>query len=159
MPTLVGMTSALRRLVVSGVLATALAVPLVGCSGSSPIDNLVGGAVDRAIEDIVPEGLDLTTDGQLPEGFPSAVPLVDGEVIGGAAGAGAGWTAIIQPASADTFAEAESKLTAVGFTVNASNSDTGSAFGSYSGNGFNVQLTYSTDGEGLVTAVYVVTPQ
>lgn len=150
-----------RRTLVGAAIAVALTGALAGCSGT-PLDNIVGGAVggavDRAIEEAVGGDVDISTDGQVPSGFPESVPLVDGTVIGGAAGGGAGWTVVIQPDSVDRFAEAQTALEGAGFTTNASNADAASAFGSFSGAEYNVQLTFATDTEGLVTAVYIVTP-
>ncbi|BDI23503.1 hypothetical protein [Herbiconiux sp. L3-i23] len=147
----------IRRSVAAGAVALALTGALAGCSGT-PLDNIVGGAVDRAIEEAVGGDVDISTDGQVPDGFPESIPLVDGTVVGGAAGGGAGWTVVIQPDSVDRFAEAQTALEGAGFTANASNADADSAFGSFTGTNYNLQLTFSTDAEGVVTAVYVVTP-
>jgi hypothetical protein len=157
MRTLPSIRSTVGRRLLVGVAAVALAGGLVGCSGS-PIDNIVGGAVDRAIEEAVGGDVDISTDGQIPEGFPETVPLVDGDVVGGAAGGAAGWTVVIRPDSVDRFADAKSALEGAGFTATASNSDATSGFGSFTGTDYNVQLTFSSDTDGIVTAIYVVTP-
>jgi hypothetical protein len=150
------MTPRLRRVLLPGVLAVALATAVAGCT-SNPIENIVGGAVDQAVEEAVGGPVDVSTDGNVPDGFPEAVPLVEGTVIGGAGGGDLGWTVAITADSIDRFAEAQTALEEAGFTTNTSNADTDSAFGSYSGNGHNVQLTFATDTDGVVTAVYVVT--
>ena len=134
------------------ILPVALLAALTLTACSTPIDNIVGGAVDRAVEETLGQGVDITTDGRLPE-----IPLVEGTIVGGATGADAGWTVVVRPDSADRFAEAEQKLVEAGYTVTASNSDASSAFGSYSGNGYNVQVLVGTDGDGQVTATYIVT--
>lgn len=157
MRTLPSSRSKVARRALAGIAGIALAAGLVACSGS-PIDNIVGGAVDRAIEEAVGGDVDISTDGRVPEGFPDSVPLVDGEVIGGAAGGGAGWTVVIRPDSVDRFDEAKTALEAAGFMATTSNADASSAFGSFTGADHNVQLTFSSDTDGVVTAVYVVTP-
>ncbi|MFD1714273.1 hypothetical protein ACFSBZ_07320 [Amnibacterium flavum] len=144
------------RFLAAAALSIALLTSVSACSGN-PLENIVGGAVDKAIEEAVGGDVDISTDGQISEGFPDSIPLVEGTVVGGAAGGGAGWTVIIQPGSADAYNDAKAALEGAGFTADVSNADGNSAFGSFSGTEYNVQLTFATDTDGVVTAVYVVT--
>lgn len=160
--TLEGMNSVPRRITRARVAAAVagaflLAGSLSACSGT-PIDNIIGGAVDRAVDEALGGDVDISTDGRVPSGFPESVPLLEGTVVGGASGGGAGWTVVVRADSVDQFADAQAALEGAGYTANTSNADADSAFGSYSGSEFNVQLTFATDTEGVVTAVYVVTP-
>jgi len=150
------------RAVAGGVLAVGLSGTLVGCSGT-PIDNMIGGAVDgaleRALEEARDAGIDVSTDGGIPEGFPTdAVPLIEGTVVGGGSGGGIGWVVVVNADSMDRFADAQSALEQAGYAANVSNADDKSAFGSFAGADYNVQLTFSTDTDGVVSATYVVTP-
>jgi hypothetical protein len=156
--------------------ALALAAGLVGgltaCGSGSPVDNIVGGAIDssvegltgtvqQAVEDAAGEvlgGAGITTDGTLPESFPSDVPLVEGTVRGGGAGPeGSGWVAQVTVAP-DAFAAAQQRLEEAGYTASGVDSDADSGFGTFTGTAHRVVLTVSTDTEGVSTATYVVTP-
>jgi len=158
------------------IAALALSAGLVGgltaCGSGSPVDNIVGGAIDssvegltgtvqQAVEDAAGEvlgGAGVTTDGTLPESFPSDVPLVEGTVRGGGSGPeGSGWVAQVTVAP-DAFAAAQQRLEQAGYTASGVDSDADSGFGTFTGSTYRVLLTVSTDTEGVSTATYVVTP-
>ncbi|WP_423923154.1 hypothetical protein ACPEEZ_04275 [Frigoribacterium sp. 2-23] len=163
--------SVLTRAIASLTLAVGLVGGLAACSEGSPVDNIVSGAVDgltstakQAVDDAVGDalgGAGITTDGSLPEGFPSAdVPLVDGTVRGGGAGPnGSGWVAQLTVSGADRFADAQAALEGAGYTAAGVDSDADSAFGTFTGATYRVVLTFSTQAsDGAVIATYVVTP-
>jgi hypothetical protein len=84
------------------LLAGGVVVGLTACGEGSMVDNIVGSAVDQGVESVrgtvedavgdVLGGASVSTDGTLPESFPTEVPLLDGTVRGGGAGPeGTGW--------------------------------------------------------------------
>ena len=119
----------------------------------------VAGGIDGAL-DAALSGAGVTSDGELPDGFPTkAVPLVDGTVLGGGAGPnGTGWVAQIRASSVDDFAGAAQELTDAGFTASAQRSDGSSAFGLFRSDGYRVVLTFAKGDQGA-TATYIVTPR
>ncbi|MCU1544855.1 MAG: putative secreted protein [Microbacteriaceae bacterium] len=148
-------------------LALLLAVSpvLVGCSAA---ENIVGGVVDEAksqaadaLGDAVSDalgGAGISTDGELPPGFPAAaVPLV-GTVQGGGAGPDAsGWVVRTRLAAGESFATAQAALEAAGFASSAVNADADSGFGSFALAPYTVALTVAADSGGIATATYIVT--
>jgi hypothetical protein len=153
-------------------LAAGLVAGLTACSEGSPVDNIVGGAVDsgledlkgtaqKAVEDAAGEALNgagITTDGTLPASFPAEVPLVPGTTRGGGAGPdGTGWVAQIAVSGADQFTVARQQLEAAGFAASGVDTDAESGFGTFTGAAYRVVLTVSTDSEGQAIATYVVT--
>ncbi len=157
-----------------------LLVPLLAASlltgasltGCSAVDNVVGGVVDEAerqvqeqIDRTVSEalgGASISRDGKAPDGFPAeAVPLVDGEIEGGAGGpGGSGWAVQLKIDGIDRFEEAGTLLTDAGYTGTISNADATSGFGTWTGPEYTVTITVSgVSGEsGALTALYVVVP-
>ena len=163
----------LTRSAAALVLALGLGTGLTACGEGSPVDNIVGGAVDsgveslkgtaqKAVEDAAGEALNgagITTDGTLPASFPADVPLVEGTTRGGGAGPdGTGWVAQIAVSGADRFAVAQQQLEAAGYTSSGVDTDADSGFGTFTGSTYRVVLTVSTDSDGQVLATYVVTP-
>jgi hypothetical protein len=138
---------------------------LVGCSAA---ENIVGGVVDEATDqagealgDAVSDalgGAGISTDGQLPSGFPAAnVPLV-GSVQGGGAGPDAsGWVVRTTLGAGESFATAQAALEAAGYASSAVNADADSGFGSFTLAPYAVALTVATDADGVATATYIVT--
>lgn len=161
----------LVRLTASAVLAGALVTGLSACGDGSPVDNVVGSAVDglrgeaeRVLGDAVGDvlgGAAVSTDGTLPASFPSAeVPLAPGAVRGGgAAPEGAGWVAQVRVDAGTTFASAQEQLEAAGYAASGVDADADSGFGTFAGPTHRVVLTFSTEASsGAVLATYVVTP-
>jgi hypothetical protein len=153
-------------------LAAGLVTGLTACGEGSPVDNIVGGAVDsgledlkgtaqKAVEDAAGEALNgagITTDGTLPASFPAEVPLVPGTTRGGGAGPdGTGWVAQIAVSGADQFTVARQQLEDAGFAASGVDTDAESGFGTFTGAAYRVVLTVSTDSEGQAIATYVVT--
>ncbi|MFJ3385271.1 MULTISPECIES: hypothetical protein [unclassified Curtobacterium] len=121
--------------------------------GMSSIAGGIDGALDTALK-----GADITSDGAVPDGFPtSAVPLVDGTVLGGGSGPnGSGWVVQVRAGSVDDFATAAQQLTDAGFTESAKRADSSSAFGIFRSDDHRVVLTFSGSDTGA-TATYIVT--
>jgi len=132
-----------------------------GIDGKAIQDGMasVAGGIDGAL-DAALDGTNVTSDGELPDGFPAAdVPLVDGTVLGGGAGPnGSGWVTQIRADSVGDFAAAAQQLTDAGYTESAKRADTSSAFGLFRSDAYRVVVTFS-DGDGGVTATYIVTPR
>ena len=110
------------------VLAVTLAVAgvalLSGCSGEA-----VGSAVDGAVNGAT--GGDVSLGGQLPEGWPKEIPVIDGDLGFGAANtadAGRGWVVTVTTSAADPLADATAMLEAAGFSAdNAATANVGDA--------------------------------
>ena len=133
---------------------------LAGCSVA---ENMVNGVVSEAQNqagDAISEalgGAGVSTDGELPSGFPSdAVPIV-GEVQGGGSGPDSSGWVVMTTLTDDDFAAAQAALEGAGYVSSAVNSDADSGFGNFVLDPYTVVLTVSTDGDGKTTATYVVT--
>jgi hypothetical protein len=157
-----------RRLLAAGALAGALA--LTGCTGT-PLDNMIEGLVGQGAEQLGEQveggieglvgdalgGTEVTTDGQLPSGFPEGeVPLTGTVLGGGSAPNGVGWVVRTELASASDFGQAQTALEGAGYTAAAVNSDANSGFGTFSSADYTVVLVVATE-SGQATATYVVT--
>lgn len=165
------MTATRSRRIVGAALALALVAGTSACSTGTPLDNIVEGLVDQGVDqllggvdeqirglvDDVLGGVELTGDGQVPASFPEEIPLT-GAVLGGGAGPeGSGWVVRTQLDGGLGFADAAAALEQAGFSPSGVSADAGSGYGAYSSDTFRVDLSVATDGEGVVTATYVVT--
>ncbi|PZF56946.1 hypothetical protein DEJ23_08270 [Curtobacterium sp. MCSS17_008] len=132
-----------------------------GIDGEAIQDGMasVAGGIDGAL-DAALDGTGVTSDGRVPDGFPTSdVPLVDGTVLGGGAGPnGSGWVVQVRVASVDDFPAAAEQLAAAGYTESAKRADSSSAFGLFRSDAHRVVLTVSETKDG-VTATYIVTPR
>jgi len=133
---------------------------LAGCSVA---ENMVNGVVSEAQNqagDAISEalgGAGVSTDGELPTGFPSDEIPVVGEVQGGgSAPDSTGWV-VLTTLTADDFASAQAALEGAGYVSSAVNSDADSGFGTFTLAPYTVVLTVATDTDGKTTATYVVT--
>jgi hypothetical protein len=179
------MRSTLTRSLVALAATAAVVGTLAGCSAadvkqatdlgssvagqvSSGLKDVSGGAVQKGLANVAGgidgaiqsalKGANVTSDGQLPSGYPTAaVPVVDGTVLGGGAGPnGSGWVVQVRVASLAEFATAQQQLAAKGFTNGTSRTDATSAFGLFTSTDYRVVLTFTKNGDG-VTATYIVT--
>ena len=125
---------------------------LTGCFGN-PVENLVNQGVEDAVESAT--GGDVSLDGELPEGFPTSVPLIDGDItVAAGAGGADGWVVVISSSASDPVAEAASALEGAGFTEDTTVSGAGMGAKVYS----NAEYIVLLAGEGE-TVSYTVTPQ
>ncbi|WAB83922.1 hypothetical protein OVN20_12965 [Microcella daejeonensis] len=159
------------RSVATALLAAGLVLGTTACTGT-PLDNIVEGVVGSGVDQVT-EGIDesvrglaedvlggaeLSTDGELPSTFPQGIPLLGGEILGGAGGPdGAGWVARIRIDEAAAFEGARAALEGAGFTASNVSSDATSAFGTFTSAEYIVNLAIATT-NGETTATYVVTP-
>ena len=133
---------------------------LAGCSVA---ENMVNGVVSEAQNqagDAISEalgGAGVSTDGELPTGFPSDEIPVVGEVQGGGSGPDSSGWVVITTLSTDDFASAQAALEGAGYVSSAVNSGADSGFGNFVLDPYTVVLTVSTDNDGTTTATYVVT--
>jgi hypothetical protein len=141
-------------------LMIALAPALAGCSVA---ENMVNGVVSEAQNqagDAISEalgGAGVSTDGELPTGFPSDEIPVVGEVQGGgSAPDSSGWV-VLTTLSTDDFASAQAALEGAGYVASAADGDADSGFGTFTLSPYTVVLTVATDADGKTTATYVVT--
>jgi hypothetical protein len=151
--------SSRTRLSLAAASALLFLPALTGCSIA---ENMVGGVVSEAqgqLDDAVSDalgGAGITTDGELPGGFPSdEIPLTGTVLGGGSAPEGAGWVVRTELTDAD-FAAAQAALEDAGFESSAVNSDADSGFGTFTLTPYTVVLTVATDAD-VMTATYVVT--
>ena len=146
-------------------MAIAIALMLTpAIAGCSVAENLVGGVVDEAqgqFDDLVSDtlgGAGISTDGELPTGFPAEdVPLA-GTIEGGGTGPdSSGWVVRTTLTGDEQFTTAQTALEDAGYVGTAVNSDADSGFGSFALAPYTVVLTVATDSNGVMTATYVVT--
>lgn len=162
-----------RRAVAAAAIAIALVTGTTACSTGTPLDNIVEGLVQQGVDQLVGGiddqirglvddvlgGVELTGDGQVPASFPADVPLT-GSVLGGGAGPeGSGWVVRTQLDGGLGFEDAADALEQAGFAPSGVSSDAGSGYGAFSSGAYRVDLSVATDGDGVVTATYVVTPR
>ncbi|PPL16060.1 hypothetical protein GY24_13270 [Microterricola pindariensis] len=90
-----------------------LGAPLL--AGCSSVGDAVGGAVTGAVEDATGGAVSV---GQMPAGWPSEVPVIEGDIVGGGKNpdGSAGWVVVIKSTAADPVADAQAQLEAAGFT-------------------------------------------
>ncbi|MFN4002132.1 hypothetical protein [Microcella sp.] len=167
------MTAPRSRRLAAAALALALVGGTTACSTGTPLDNIVEGLVQQGVDQLVGGideqirglvdevlgGVEITGDGQVPASFPADVPLT-GSVLGGGAGPeGSGWVVRTQLDGGLGFADAAAALEGAGFAASGVSSDAASGYGAYTATAYRVDLSVATDGEGVVTATYVVTPR
>jgi hypothetical protein len=141
------------RTMLAITMAAVAAALFTGCSGN-PIGDLVNQGVEDAVEGAT--GGDVSVGGELPDGFPESVPLVEGKVtVGVGAGGADGWFVIISTTSADPVADAAAKLEGAGFTEDTTLSGGGTAAKVYSNGEYLVLLA----GEGETVSYTVTQPQ
>lgn len=140
-------------------VASTVADGVAGIDGKAIQDGMssVAGGIDGALDTAL-KGANVTSDGKVPDGFPSSdVPLVDGTVLGGGAGPnGSGWVVQVRAGAVDDFTAAARQLADAGYAESAKRADSSSAFGMFRSDGYRVVLTFS-DGDDGVTATYIVT--
>jgi hypothetical protein len=143
-------TPTTTRAAIAVAIAGITASLLTGCFGNP--GDLVNQSVEDAIESAT--GGDVSLDGDLPDDFPTSVPLIEGDVeVAAGAGGSQGWVLVITPsASDDPVADAASALEAAGFTADPKVTGEGAAL--YSNGEYNVLLV----GKGASVS-YTVTPQ
>jgi len=108
----------IRRVALAIVVAAAGLTLLAGCSVGDTVRESVSGAVNGAVQDAT--GGDVSLGGQLPAGWPTDIPVLDGEVLfatGGLGESGAGgWVVTVSATSTTPLADARTQLLAAGFT-------------------------------------------
>jgi hypothetical protein len=156
------------RLTSAALLSAGLVLPLTACSGEGLADNVVEGIVGSQVEQFSEGvqdrlrdalgGVDFTTDGTLPDGFPADVPLVSDDVVrGGTAAGNAGWAAQVGVAGASAFSDARAQLEEAGYTASGVSADADAGFGIFTSAQYRVVLTVAQDA-GAFVATYIVTP-
>jgi hypothetical protein len=147
MSTLPTVSRAAVAIAIAGITASLL----TGCFGNP--GDLVNQGVEDAIESAT--GGDVSLGGELPEGFPTSVPLIDGDItVAAGAGGAEGWVVVITSSASDPVAEAASALEGAGFTEDTTVSGAGMGAKVYTNDEYIVLVA----GEGE-TVSYTVTPQ
>lgn len=147
------MRSTRTRAALAASVAMIGSIAIAGCS-ASPVEQLVRGGVEQAAEGAT--GGDVSLGGRLPAGFPSEVPLIEGEIgFGGSSGdaENAGWIVTIESEAADPVGDASRKLEAAGFTSDGTFGADSGTFASYRNEQYAVVVAGETG-----AIVYTVTP-
>ncbi|MEC5150490.1 hypothetical protein [Cryobacterium sp. GrIS_2_6] len=123
---------------------------LTGCTAEAA-QNAVNGAVQGATNG------DVSLGGALPAGWPTEVPIVDGEILFASAQKGdkRGWTVTVKATAADPVAEATRTLTAAGFVAGSDVSATVGSAGLVSMKNDHYAVLVAGNADGLL---YTVTP-
>ncbi len=154
------------RLTSAALLSTGLMLSLTACGGltDNVIEGVIGNEVEQFSEGAQEQlrealgGVDFTTDGTLPAGFPSDVPLVSEDVVrGGTAAGGAGWAAQVRVPDASAFADAQAQLEAAGYSASGVSADADAGFGIFTSPDYRVVLTVAQETDAHL-ATYIVTP-
>ena len=96
----------------------AIGPALAGCS-----DEAVQGAVNGAVQGAT-DG-DVSLGGTLPDGWPTEIPVIDGEIkfgAGNTTNGDQGWVVTVASAAADPLTDAKQKLVDAGFEPDTGNS-------------------------------------
>jgi len=140
------------RAALAVAIAGIAAALLTGCFGNP--GDLVNQGVEDAIEGATGGDVSL---GDLPEDFPTSIPLIDGDVSVGAGGGttGAdGWVVVITSSAADPMADAAAALEGAGFTEETAVSGGAMGASAYSNAEYTVLIAGSGD-----TVTYTVSPK
>ncbi|MFC6355011.1 hypothetical protein [Luethyella okanaganae] len=140
-----------RRVTIPLAIVAALAVTpvLAGCLGN-PVEGIINGAVEKAT------GGDVSLGGKLPDGWPSEVPVIEGDILFGAgssASGSEGWVVTIASKAADPLEDAKAKLIAAGFTEDANVANGQAGLVAVKNDNYGVLVAGSKDG-----ILYTVTP-
>ena len=133
------------------LIALGTAPLLSGCVGN-PVEGLVNGAVKEAT------GGSVSLGGELPEGWPAEVPVVDGEILfggGGSAEGEQGWVVTIKSASADPLADARKQLEEGGFSSDAEATASGGDAGAVAMKNANFTVLVAGNADGVLYTVGV----
>lgn len=137
------------------VLALVITPSLSGCFGN-PLEQIVEGAT----------GGDVSLPGQgVPDDFPTAVPLIDGEVIFGMGVGntdGKAWNVTIKVTGVDAADQIKSELEGAGFTANEAGIGGTTADGAtliYQNDSYSVLVVITNDSENGFVANYTVAEQ
>lgn len=148
-------TTALTAIVLGATLS------LTGCFGN-PLENLVNQGVEGAIESAT-GGLLGGSSGELPDGFPTEIPIIPGDVQGGfgvnVEGAQT-WTAVVN-ASGGSVEEAGAhiaqQMSGAGFEASEIGASiAGRSMATYTKDQLTVLVTVTSDDSGTVSATYIV---
>lgn len=132
--------SARARLATAAAAVTVMTSVLAGCS-----------LIPDPVRDIVDQAQEGATLGSLPEGFPTEVPLVEGDILVGLKPSDTSWSVTIGVADESAVAEAATLLEDAGYVelIEGSNTYTGESY-------IVVVQSASVDGGGT-GVLYVVT--
>lgn len=139
-------------------IALGASLTLTGCAGN-PLEGLINEGIEQATGGVFGGG----SSGELPNGFPSEVPIISGEIQGGfglnVEGANA-WTVVVKVTAGTVDEAAEhiaGQMAAAGFeTPEMDGSFAGQSVRTYSKDKFSALVTVVGDDSGTVTATYIV---
>ena len=135
------------------LVALAMAPALTGCFGN-PIEGI--------IEQATGGDVDLGGPG-VPDGFPSEVPLIDGEVVYGMSvgnSDGNVWNVTVKVGGEGAIDDIRAQLEGAGFTENEAGIGSETAEGAtaiYESDAYGVLVVVTKDGDGTYVANYSVT--
>lgn len=135
------------------ITVTVMITPMLSGCFANPLEAVIEGATGGEVD------LGGTT---VPDGFPSEVPLYDGDITNGASlgsGADVVYNVTMKVPDASALDEAKAQLEDAGFTIQmqgAATADGGTVIAE--GDNYGVLLVVAKDGEGFI-ANYTVTPK
>ena len=127
----------------------ALSIALAGCS-------LIEGQVEGVIEETTGTEVELP-GAELPEGFPTEVPLIEGEVAFGVA-IGNGYNVSVRVDGPEAIDEISDQLEAAGFTAQAGGTTGAETTQAFSSDAFTVIVVLTKEGDTGYLANYTVAP-
>jgi len=145
------MTSLRTRITVPVAIALAVvfAPALASCS-LIPVDSIIEGATGGAVQ----------TGSEIPEGFPSEVPIIDGEItFGGSVGDETSrvYNVTVKVDGLEAYDEIKADLEAAGFTSAVAGTAGEGGTGAFANDKWGVLVVVSEDGSNGFVANYTVT--
>ena len=145
------MNSLRTRITVPAAIALALvfAPSVAGCS-MIPIDSIVEGATGGAVQ----------SGSDIPDGFPSEVPIIDGEVVfGGSLGDDTArvYNVTVKVDGPEAYDAIKADLEGAGFTSAVAGTAGAAGTGGFSNDKWGVLVVVSEDGSNGFVANYTVT--
>lgn len=142
-----------RSRTVLALAAAALLLPgLTGCTGN-PLETLVEGATGGNVD---------LGGSSVPQGFPTEVPLYEGEVLYGIAvgdGAGKAFNVTVRVPDAAAADQIRTQLEGAGFTLIGGSAPTSRSGAAYDGANWGAVVVVTEDGSNGWVANYTVTPK
>lgn len=143
-------------------LALGTSLTLTGCF-SNPLDGLIGGGVENIIENATGGLIGGASEGELPRGFPSEIPVVEGDIQGGfglnVENANA-WTVVVQVANGsvdEISAHIAGQMVSAGFEASdVDASFAGRSVATYTKGDLSALVTVSNDDGTAPTVTYIV---
>ncbi|HEY8590649.1 MAG TPA: hypothetical protein VIL55_13980 [Naasia sp.] len=146
------MSRSFRRATLALVAAAILVPGLTGCIGN-PLESLVEGATGGNVE---------LGGSSVPEGFPTEVPLYEGEIVYGIAigdDTAKAYNVTVRVPDATAADQIRTQLEGAGFTLLGGSDPSSGSGAAYDGANWGVAVVVTEDGSNGWVANYTVTPK